>query len=211
MIGHRWQDDVAWRRRAVVARRQDQILAALAFVRSGRTDVCQRRLPGIHDGAGDGAVTCRRDLQHHRADILGVEERLQIDHVRVRRERLDLPVRQARPVHDLVGLALGAANHRLKHQVEIDRGHVPVDCLDCTPFDGAAGELLGREILRLDSYCRAHCCAGKAECCNDYLVHRLSSSGSLCSNCLRVSALRRYATLLYAPDLKKCAVTRREM
>jgi hypothetical protein len=89
----------------------------------------------------------RRDFQHHWTGVLRVEERHQIDHVRIRRERLVLPVRQARPIDNLIGLALGAADHRLKHPVEVDHRHTPDDGLDRAPLDGAAGEIVCGETL----------------------------------------------------------------
>ena len=46
----------------------------------------------------------RRDLDHHRP-VLGVEERHEVDDVGIGRQRLVLPVEQAGPVDDLVGLA----------------------------------------------------------------------------------------------------------
>ena len=87
-----------------------------------------------------------RNLQHHGPDILGVEEGHEVDHVGVGRERLVFPVRQTRPIDDLIGLALGAADHRLKHQVEIDRRHAPDDRLDSATLDGATGKFVDREI-----------------------------------------------------------------
>ena len=126
-----------------------RIFAAFALVGARRPDILQRHLPNVHHRPVDHAVVGRRDFQHHRAGVLGIEERHQINHVGIRSERLVLPVRQARPIDDLIGLTLGAADHRLEHQLRVDRRHAPDDRLDCAPLNGAAGEILGRKILRL--------------------------------------------------------------
>jgi hypothetical protein len=88
---------------------------------SSRTYILQRHLPGVHDGAVDYTVIGGRNLQNHGTGVLGVEERHQIDHVGIRCERLVLPVRQARPVHDLVGLA-AELEHLLVHEVVMTAG-----------------------------------------------------------------------------------------
>ena len=71
----------------------------------------------------------RRNLQHHRPDILGVVEGHEIDRVGVGRERLVLPTDGPRPIDDLVEVAFGVV-HRLEHQLGIDRRHAPDDGLD---------------------------------------------------------------------------------
>ena len=76
LVGLRLQYDVALRRIARVSRRQDQIFAALAFVDAGRADIFQRSLPTIVDASGDRAVgSSRRNLHHHRSDVLRIEQR----------------------------------------------------------------------------------------------------------------------------------------
>ena len=74
-----------------------EVLIKVAAAGVNRPDVFQRHLPGIHDRAVDHAVVSRRDFQHHWTGVLGVEERHQINHVGIRRERLVLPVRRSRP------------------------------------------------------------------------------------------------------------------
>jgi hypothetical protein len=65
--------------------------AARALVGAGRTDVLQRGLPRIHDAAVDDAVAGRRNLDHDRS-VLRIEERHEVDHVGIGRQRLVLPV-----------------------------------------------------------------------------------------------------------------------
>jgi hypothetical protein len=79
-------------------------------------------LPDIHHRAVDHAIVGQRDFQHHWTGVLRVEERHQINHVGIRRERLVFPIRQARPIDHLIGLALGAADHRLKHRSRLTAG-----------------------------------------------------------------------------------------
>ena len=124
--------------------RQDQVFPALAFVDASRTYILQRHLPGVHDGAVDYTVIGGRNLQHHGTGVLGVEERHQIDHVGIRCERLVLPVRQAPPVDDLVGLA-AELEHLLVHEVVIDGRHAPDDRLDSPTLDVATG-VVGRSL-----------------------------------------------------------------
>ena len=52
-VGLRRQRDVALRCRLLVAGRQDEVFAALPLVDAGRSDILQRRLPGLVDAAGD--------------------------------------------------------------------------------------------------------------------------------------------------------------
>ena len=81
----------------------------MPLIETGRTDVLERRLPAVHHGAGDRAVVGRRNLEDHRADVLGREERHRVDDVDVGRQRLVLPVGGPRPVDDLVERTLRVA------------------------------------------------------------------------------------------------------
>src|SRR5580704_10890158 len=75
LVVGRLQCKVAGRRLLLVARRQDEVLAALPFVQSGWPDVLDGGLPAIINGPGDGAVrACRWNLEHDRADILRIEK-----------------------------------------------------------------------------------------------------------------------------------------
>ena len=138
------QHDIAFGNGAGVARRQQQILAAFAGISPGWAGVLQRHLPDVDDVAVERSVVAgRRNLQHDRSGILGVEERHEIDRVRIGRERLVVPVERTRPVDDLVHLAGRLGEHLLQHQVVIDRRHAPVHGLDRAALDGAAGKVIG--------------------------------------------------------------------
>ena len=144
------QRDIALGNGAGVARRQDQILAAFARVGAGGTRVLQRHLPNVDDVAVERSVVARRrNLEHDRSGILGVEERHEVDRVRIGRERLVVPVERARPIDDLVHLARSLGEHLLQHQVVIDGRHAPVDGLDGAALDRALGELVGHQRLRV--------------------------------------------------------------
>src|SRR4026207_963133 len=54
-VGRRRHRDVAVGRLALAARRQDQVLAALALIHAGRPHILDRCLPGAIDTAGDRA------------------------------------------------------------------------------------------------------------------------------------------------------------
>ena len=150
LIGVRRHRDVAGGHFVrVVAGRQNQVLAALALVHAAGSDILDGGLPVVHDAAVEHAVVGRRNLQHHRADVLRVDERHQIDHVGIRRERLVLPVEQARPVENLVEAAFDLADHLLVHEVVVDRRHAPDHRLDGAALDAAAGQIFGGEILRM--------------------------------------------------------------
>ncbi len=90
----------------LVARREDEILPALTFVRPGWAYILERRLPGIHDCADDGATLGRWKLDDDRPHVLGIKVWREIDDVGVGREGLVLPVEQLRPVQQLVVPAL---------------------------------------------------------------------------------------------------------
>src|SRR3984885_4665631 len=99
----RLQYKVAGRHLLLVARRQDQVLAALTFVQPRWPDVLDGGLPAVINGPGDRAVrACRWNLQHDRANILRIEKRHQVDGVRVGGKRLIFPIEEARPEDDLV-------------------------------------------------------------------------------------------------------------
>src|SRR4029450_12272036 len=88
---------------ALVARRQDQIPAAFSLVHAGRPDVLDRRLPAVVHASRDRAVGARwRNLEDGWAGLPGVDEREEIQHVRVGCEGLVLPIRQSRPIGDLI-------------------------------------------------------------------------------------------------------------
>ena len=52
-----------------------------------------------------------------------------------------------RPIDDLIGLTLGAVDHRLKHQVEIDHRHAPDRGFDRAALHRAAREVIWRAIF----------------------------------------------------------------
>src|SRR3984885_3731868 len=71
----RLQYKVAGRHLLLVARRQDQVLAAFTFVQSCWPYILNRSLPAIVNRPGDGAVrACRWNLEHNRANILRIEK-----------------------------------------------------------------------------------------------------------------------------------------
>ncbi|MCY1510585.1 hypothetical protein D9M68_449670 [compost metagenome] len=144
--GVRAKRNEALRHLAHVVRRQDQVLAALAFVRSLRPGILKRHLPGVDDVAGDRSAFGRRDLDDD-GPVLHVPERHEVDRVRVRRQRLVLPVDRPRPVDDLVDLGLGLRKRLLQHQVGVDRRHAPDDRLRRPALDGAALKIFRRNVL----------------------------------------------------------------
>ena len=124
----------------------------------------------VHDAAVEHAIVGRRNLQHDWPDILRIEERHEIDHVRVGRERLVPPVQQTGPKEDLVELALHLADHLLVHEVIVDHRHAPDDGFDRAAVDGAVGDLLGREVL-----CLRRCAQeSDSESCECYPSHGIS-------------------------------------
>ena len=150
-VGARRQRDVTVRHLLFVARRQDEVLAAFALVHAGGADVFDRRLPGVVDAAGDRVFLIRRrDLQHHRPDVLGVVEREDVDRVGIGRERLVLPRQRPRPVDDLVEVA-AALLRRIEHELRVDRRHAPDDGLDGAAMQATFGELVRGE--RRDGFC----------------------------------------------------------
>jgi hypothetical protein len=102
-------------------------------------------LPDIHDGAGDRAVIGGWNLEHHRPHVFRVDERRQVDRIGVRSQSLDLPVRKARPVGDLIEAAL-VARQCLVHELEVDGWHAPVDGLDGAALHRASSQLVGGEL-----------------------------------------------------------------
>ena len=72
---------------------------------------------------------------------LRVDEGHQVDGVRVRRQRLVLPVGQRRPVDDLVERRF-QAHGRLVHQIEVDDRHPPEKGVDATAL-----EIMQREFF----------------------------------------------------------------
>ena len=80
--------------------------------------------------AGDRTVIRRRDLEHYGTNVLGAEERHEVDGIGVWRQKLVLPVGRPRPVKDLVDGTLSVTDHRLRHQFEVDDGNAPDDRLD---------------------------------------------------------------------------------
>jgi hypothetical protein len=110
-------------------------------------DILQGRLPEIHDGTSDRPFIRRRNLKHHRAHVLRVDEGREVDGVGVRGQGLYPPVGKVRPVDYLVETSLGPAHARLEHEVVIDRRHSPNDGLDGPALDGASSKLLVREEL----------------------------------------------------------------
>ena len=177
-IGVRPQRDVARGNRALVARRQDQVLAARPLVHAGGADILERGLPAVVDAAGDRALAGGRDLQDDRADILGVVEGQDVDRVGVGRQRLVLPGQRARPVDDLVELHPGAA-HGLGQKLEVHRGHAPDDGLHRTARDGAARDLRGRLGLRGSPLRRRERCQGRKHECRQHSPGNVWPHGSL--------------------------------
>jgi len=105
-VGARRQGNVAIRDLLFVAGRQDGLFAALALVHAGGADVFDRRLPPVIDASRDRVLLIRwGDLQHHRADVLGVVGREELDRVGIGRKCLVLPRHRPRPIDDLVEVA----------------------------------------------------------------------------------------------------------
>ena len=69
--------------------------------------------------------------------------RIEIDRVRVRRERLVLPIDGTRPIDNLVVVSFGVL-HRLKHQLSIDRRHAPDDSLERAAMQRPLGQFSRR-------------------------------------------------------------------
>ena len=131
-----------------MVRGQNQVFAALALVHSSGSDILERALPRVVDTAGDRSPTGGRDLQHDRSNLFRIVERKEVDRVRVRGECLVFPVERTRPTDDLVPRT-SSLHCRLVQKLEIDRRHAPDDVLDRPPLDGAMGQFVRREILRL--------------------------------------------------------------
>src|SRR6478736_8747239 len=144
IIAGRQNDKAIWRR-ALMARRRDQIIAARAPVRAGRADILQCGLPGVHDAAVYDAIAGRRNLDHH-WPILRVEEGHEVDDIGVGSQGLVAPVEQTRPVNNPVGLAT-ELKHLLVHEVGIDRGHSPDHSLDGPALEGTARKVVCGEVL----------------------------------------------------------------
>ena len=103
----------------------------------------------------EAVVVRRRNLQHHRPDVLRVEERHEVDRVGVGRERLVLPGQRPRPVDDLVEVAARPVDHRLEHELVVDRRHAPDDGLDGAAVQGAFRELIDAGLLSESLRCKA--------------------------------------------------------
>ena len=108
---------------------------------ASRTDILQWRLPAIHDTSGDRPVIGGRNLEHHWSGLRRVKEGHEVDGVGVGRQRLVLPVQQARPIDDLVPAALRLGRHRLVHEIGIHCRHAPNDGLDAPPPHCPLGQI----------------------------------------------------------------------
>jgi hypothetical protein len=86
-----------------------------------------------------------RHLNHHRPDILRVEEGHEVDRVRIGRQCLVFPIERARPVDELIDLTFGLSEHLLKHEIVVDRRHSPDNGLNCAPLDGAPAPIASGE------------------------------------------------------------------
>jgi hypothetical protein len=150
LIGVSLQCEIAGGNLLFVAGRQHEVFAPFAFIKAGRSDVLDGRLPAIVDRAGDRAFVGGWDFEHHGPGILGIEEGDEIDRVRIRSESLVFPVEKTRPVDDLVAAftGFGVPDHGLVHEVEIHRWSSPDDGLSRAPLDAAASEVLERKSLR---------------------------------------------------------------
>src|SRR5688572_31619113 len=73
--------NVAIGRLVLVIGRSDQIFATFALVDTGGPNVLERDLPTVHDCACDRALIRRRDLEHHGAYVLRIEERHEVNGV----------------------------------------------------------------------------------------------------------------------------------
>ena len=98
-VGRRLDDEVTLRHLARVARREEEVLAALALVRSERTDVHEEPLQRVHRGAEH----LRRRFHDGRAVALQIEEAHPVHRLGVRREHERLGVHECFPDDDLVG------------------------------------------------------------------------------------------------------------
>lgn len=98
-------------------------------------------LPRVVDAACDrGALFRGRNLQHHRPDILRIEEGEDVNRIRIWSQRLVFPAERSRPIDDLVEVRFGIL-HRLKHQLCVDRRHSPDNRLDRAAVQRALGQL----------------------------------------------------------------------
>ena len=164
----RLQRDVAVGRLVCVTRRQDQILAALAFVGAEQPGIFERHLPHVDDVGVERSVSIAgRQVENDRA-ILGIEERHEVDRVRIGRERLIAPVERPAPIDDLVHLAVRLAEHFLQHQVVIDRRHAPDHGFNGAALGGTLRELIGCRCL-CESRLRDH--RGKCDGRDHELLH----------------------------------------
>ena len=95
------------------------------------------------------AVGARRaDFDHDGPDIPSVEERHEVERVRIGRQGLVAPIERPTPVDHLVHLARGLGQHFLEHEVVIDDRHAPDRGFDRAALDGALGQLVRRWRLR---------------------------------------------------------------
>jgi hypothetical protein len=147
LVGRGRKHDVARRRGLRITRRRDEVLAALALVGARGSHVFERFLPGVVHAADDHGIGFRgRDFQHHRS-LARVVERVEVDSVRVRGERLVLRVHRARPVDQLVGLG-AVGDGGLQHDVEVDGRHAPDHRFHRTPVQRKLGRGLGQNVRR---------------------------------------------------------------
>ena len=165
----------------------------VALVGAEQPGIFERHLPDVDDVGVERSVSIAGRHVDERSDrILGVEERHEVDRVRIGRERLVAPVERTAPIDDLVHLAVRLAEHFLQHQVVIDRRHAPDHGFDGAALGGTLRELIGCRCL-CESRLRDHC--GKCDGRDHELLHlslptfrtkRLPSSPA---SCRRVSSL----------------------
>ena len=114
-----------------VARRQHQQFDTGALVDAEQSTILERLLPDIDDVGVERAVyTCRRNLDHDRPNIPGVEEGHEIQRVGIGRQRLVLPVQRLAPIDHLVHFPWRLGQHFLQHEIVVDDGHAPDHSLD---------------------------------------------------------------------------------
>ena len=92
-------------------------------------------LPAVRHRPGDLRALIRWwNLEHQRPTTSFVlMEAITRNHIGIRRERLIFPIRQSRPIDDVVQCAAGA-DHRLPHAIEIHRRNSPSTCFDGLPL-----------------------------------------------------------------------------
>ena len=143
--GLRRHDEIAIRGLGVVARRQEQILAAFAGIVAGAANVGERHFPRV-DGAAEehGLVRGGRHLQHHRS-LPEIEDGAHVRRLVVGREELVPRLQHLREVDDVTEVRIEIALQRGPDRGHAHGRHPPDGELDGAAMDGAIVERCGVE------------------------------------------------------------------